>query len=129
MYELVACFYAEGELSVREIGRLFGLDHHTILEAMRRRGIQSGGKKYADRRVGTKDLVEQSRVLCSVRGYRKRHPDLVPEYCEICLKDGPVEAHHEDYSKRFDVEWICSDCHYKLHRLLRRYPYLSKLYS
>ena len=36
---------------------------------------------------------------------------LRPEICEQCKKKSNVEAHHEDYSKPYDVEWLCRKCH------------------
>lgn len=30
--------------------------------------------------------------------------------------DGLIHAHHDDYSKPFDVRWLCTRHHYELHR-------------
>ena len=37
-----------------------------------------------------------------------------PEECSICLVNKPVEAHHTDYSKPLDVNWVCRQCHSKM---------------
>ena len=39
-----------------------------------------------------------------------------PEKCYNCEKIGKVEGHHDDYSKPYDVVWLCKRCHNTLHR-------------
>lgn len=39
-----------------------------------------------------------------------------PDRCAECDTVGPVEGHHEDYDRRYDVIWLCDSCHGKLHR-------------
>jgi hypothetical protein len=42
-----------------------------------------------------------------------------PDRCSRCgKKDRPrkIHAHHDDYKKRLIVEWLCSECHGKVHR-------------
>lgn len=45
-----------------------------------------------------------------------------PENCEKCMKKCVPEGHHFDYSKPKEVEWVCSECHYKLHEKKNMYP-------
>ena len=37
-----------------------------------------------------------------------------PAICDACSKPperGGIQAHHEDYDKRFEVDWLCPLCH------------------
>lgn len=39
-----------------------------------------------------------------------------PSICENCKKTSDkIEAHHHDYSKPFEVKWLCALCHFKQH--------------
>lgn len=40
-----------------------------------------------------------------------------PKECSQCLSDKfVIEGHHYDYSKPYEVIWLCRTCHMKLHR-------------
>lgn len=34
-----------------------------------------------------------------------------PELCDRCKLPARLDAHHADYSKPLEVEWLCRDCH------------------
>ncbi len=54
----------------------------------------------------------------------KRGDIVRPERCERCGESPPprvdgvtgIHGHHHDYSKPFEVEWLCAMCHSKEHR-------------
>lgn len=51
------------------------------------------------------------RELCA---YAIKSGKLTRRPCEKC-GTAKSEAHHEDYSKPFDVQWLCRQCHAALH--------------
>jgi hypothetical protein len=44
-----------------------------------------------------------------------------PEKC-ACGSDDRIEAHHEDYSRPLDVEWLCFRCHRTDHGQFQEKP-------
>ena len=42
-----------------------------------------------------------------------------PDHCSSCKGTHrlPIEAHHADYSRPLEVEWLCRDCHQYAHRM------------
>lgn len=68
----------------------------------------------------------------TVKEWRKRNPEKYRAYGIVayhvsigllkkqpcaCCGNPNVQAHHADYSKPLEVEWLCSACHGKKHRL------------
>jgi hypothetical protein len=43
----------------------------------------------------------------------------MPLWCQRCHCVHEIEAHHHDYSKPLDVEWLCQTCHGLEHRTYR----------
>lgn len=68
--------------------------------------------------------------------YRAKHPEryianvavgnairddkLFCQPCEICDSEHKIQAHHEDYSKPLEVNWLCKKHHDKLHEDLKQ---------
>jgi hypothetical protein len=38
-----------------------------------------------------------------------------PDQCAECGEKGKVQGHHDDYSKPFEVVWLCGPCHNRIH--------------
>ncbi len=45
--------------------------------------------------------------------------------CEVC-GDSKSEAHHHDYSKPLDVNWLCDTHHHEEHKRINQNPELLK---
>lgn len=45
----------------------------------------------------------------------KRDGVLVPLSCAEC-GEAETEAHHENYNRPLEVQWLCRSCHTKLHK-------------
>ena len=83
-------------------------------------------KKYLKTEHGRKKANERSEKWDSENAEKRRVHDRTmyavqtgklfrPEQCSKCEKKCTPHAHHEDYSKPFEVIWLCSTCHFYLH--------------
>jgi twinkle protein len=89
----------------------FNGEEGTILLAFdreRRRFSQVGAP--VGEQAGLESQVRK-RARRAVQSALERGELVKPEACEGCGAPGPVEAHHEDYSKPLDVRWLCPGCH------------------
>jgi hypothetical protein len=47
-----------------------------------------------------------------------------PKNCESCGAIKPIQAHHDDYSKPYEVRWLCQFCHSQWHKNNKaKYPF------
>lgn len=51
------------------------------------------------------------RAQQAVRRAIKRGLLVRPDRCEKCDVECKPDAHHEDYTRPLDVEWLCKPCH------------------
>ena len=47
-----------------------------------------------------------------IYGYALKKGTLVKSlFCDACGGPGPIDGHHENYTKPLDVWWLCFPCH------------------
>ena len=73
-------------------------------------------KRIACIKAGHRKYPEKERARSNLRNRVARGTIIKPAKCERCGGPGPIEGSHDDYSKPFDVEWLCRGCHVKKDR-------------
>lgn len=59
---------------------------------------------------------EQTRAKSMLHRKLKQGSIVKPSSCQDCFdSESPIEAHHPDYSKPLEVEWLCISCHRRKH--------------
>lgn len=91
---------------------------------------QENSLKYEHKRAKTQKRKDLARKTS--KQYRAEHPDrkdaqqkaeraikkgLIKKQvvCSVCNKEKKLQMHHTDYTKPFDVIFVCSSCHNKIH--------------
>jgi hypothetical protein len=93
----------------RELHREEIRQRDRMIFKQRRNAILRRNKKYYE------DHPEIRKAHSAVRDAKLSGRLVPPEQCTQCGTVGPVQAHHHDYSKPLDVEWLCVPCHRKRH--------------
>ncbi len=62
---------------------------------------------------------EKRKAHLRLEAAKKSGKVVVPVTCERCGLQLAIEAHHDDYSKPLDVNWLCDGCHKKVHNIER----------
>jgi ribosomal protein S27AE len=100
--------YLLPHLTRREIGLLREAHrqidpHRNSLERKAERAKQSASnREKVHARIAVRTAVRQGNLVR-------------PDTCPRCGQPGNIEAHHADYSKPYDVQWLCAECHRKEH--------------
>lgn len=93
------------ENRIKNVGRIREYDRRRSSEPhrieLRKRVCAEWAAKYPERRRA------QIALGNAVRDRRIKRPDT----CQRCGIAGRIEAHHADYSKPLEVEWLCKPCH------------------
>lgn len=101
-----------------------------------RKATQEWRSKNKDHIKRSKKIYYQKhrdKLIQSVRQYQQNNPVeykardclnkaikcgkiIRPLYCGLCGKRCTPDGHHSDYSKPYEVMWLCRSCHNKLHK-------------
>lgn len=106
---------------VREFDRQRGLtpERKAVVKAQYRK--RTSTKAGRAREIALKrEWVERNRHKRNVHivvGNAIKRGLIVPERCFRCGAE-KAQAHHEDYSKPFEITWLCEPCHGARHREL-----------
>jgi hypothetical protein len=89
---------------------------------------------FASHRITRPDPLVRDKARFMVDGALRSGRLQKPTHCPVCGAKGIqrerlklLEAHHFDYSRPFDVAWLCHTCHIDLHQIqhLRGITYTS----
>ena len=129
-YDEAVGLYNTG-LSVGEVAAFYGVSRQSMYKVLKRRGVEfrpqlkfgkdnhfyRGGVSASDR---AQNILEQAIIKGIVE--RKTH-------CEKCghtgqMKDGrtAIQAHHSDYNKPLEADWLCQKCHHEWHATHKAIP-------
>jgi hypothetical protein len=90
--------------------------HRAYCRTWRQENAHSVRNYDVQRRRSAKALAGD-KLRKEVKAGRIRKPDC----CQDCGQQGPVQGHHEDYSKPLSALWLCVSCHAYRHPRKRMY--------
>lgn len=75
-----------------------------------KKGRESGRKHYYSM---MRRIPEKLRARALINTHIRRGKLIRPNICENCGGHTFTDAHHEDYNKPLEVNWLCYNCHVK----------------
>lgn len=73
-------------------------------------------RTYADRKAAGHRGTDKARARDLLQHAVKRGAVEKPSTCQRCGASCNPHGHHSDYSKPYQVEWLCAKCHGTEHR-------------
>ena len=100
--------------------KAWGLANRDRLAANQRRyhASEKGQAKAKARRRPPEQIQAINKLNWALQSGRIEFPGV----CEDCGREGTryeIHAHHDDYSKPYDVRWLCRSCHMEHHYVRR----------
>ena len=68
-------------------------------------------------RLSTEEYKIKARAWNKIHYAIKVGKILKPSQCSICGGFDNIQAHHNDYSKPYEVQWVCQSCHSQLDKI------------
>ena len=105
-------------MNQRERSQKWNKEHPERMLAARKRYRERNLEKLRARERDAAKKVDPLKAKCrkTVRMAALRGKIIKPKNCTDCGREAVLHAHHHDYTKPFDVEWLCSKCHGLRHR-------------
>jgi hypothetical protein len=126
-------FYAHPEMADGHLGKCKACAKKDVAENYRLRFAQKQQYEVARfRRPERKAQIKTYAIKRKQLHPERRHANnlvssaircgrLTPQPCQVC--GGKAQAHHDDYSKPLDVQWLCFAHHRQRHGQLRHLPF------
>lgn len=85
--------------------------------ARNRKNVQARWPDYRKKRMVARHArPDKTRARQAVANHIRLGNIVRPDECSKCQKECKPEAHHADYSKKLDIEWLCTTCHGEWHQ-------------
>lgn len=124
------CYRCKNEKSIEEFypSKHFGRSYsckecdkkHAVEWAKKKRYFKSGSGKEALIRASKKSRAkypEKDEARIKLREAVRKGEIVKPKNCVSCGGDGQIHGHHTDYTKPYDVQWLCRKCHSEVHKV------------
>lgn len=89
-------------------------EHH--LKCMSDYAKNNPEKFYENTKKMREKYPEKYKARLEVEKAKKKGDIVYPDHCPICGIKKKVQAHHKNYLKPLDVEFMCDPCHKKEHK-------------
>ena len=86
-----------------------------ILSEWRKENRGRINKKYLEKYHTNPEEHKKHLARSKTNGAIKSGNLIKPKECSKCGESKRLEAHHEDYNKPLEINWLCKGCHCKLH--------------
>lgn len=112
-YKGLACKCKECHKQAVRLNYRNRIDQYRAYEKVRYQRPDRKAKALDYQRKRRAKYPEKEKARRAVSYYKRRGIIKPPKACQRCKAKGRVEAHHDDYSKPLQVQWLCFICHRK----------------